>query len=226
MLRALQGNGLDILVRESIQNSLDAAGSKAAPVKVDFSIKEIAKRNVIGQFDESTQEKLNGEFKNDGSCQILLIKDTVTTGLTGDRHDENSKIYKLVYDIGRAQSDKAAGGSWGLGKTIYSNMGLGIVGFFTQTKESRNEVSQKLIFAGLEDETKDLAERFTNSPSGIAWWGDKNGDPITNQAKIKNLLKNFGSPSFDAGDTGTIIIIPFFGRSDSSLLPKTTNPLP
>jgi hypothetical protein len=226
VLRALQGNGLDILVRESIQNSLDAAKSKTTPVKVDFSIKEIAKRNVISQFDESTQEKLNGEFKNDDSCQILLIRDTGTTGLTGDPKDENSKIFKLVYDIGRAQSDEAAGGSWGLGKTIYSNMGLGIVGFFTQTKESGNEVSQKLIFAGLEDEKKVPAQRFTNSPSGIAWWGDKNGETITNQAKIKTLLKNFGSPSFDVGDTGTVIIIPFFGRSDSSLLPKTKNPLP
>jgi len=217
VLRTLEGtdlNSLDILVRESIQNSLDAATNKAHPVTVDFSIIERPKEAICSIFDQTTDEQLNRKFKDSPSCNVLTIRDTGTTGLTGDFEDDNSKIYKLIADIGRAQENAGAGGSWGLGKTIYYHMGTNIVGFYSQTRDSKNNVRSRLSFGYIEDERKDT-RLIPSTPSGIAWWGNEHGAPIHTKASILPILKKLGVPPFKADETGTCIIVPFFSQAES-----------
>src|SRR5690554_4405317 len=104
---------LDLLVRESIQNSLDA-GRPNEDVFVDFTIKKFDNDNLIKNFQRlKFKEKTN---------EMLIISDKNTEGLTGSFSYNDSKIgnlLKLVYNVGKPQEQEGAGGSWGYGKTIY-----------------------------------------------------------------------------------------------------------
>lgn len=227
VVRVLQGNGIDDLIRESIQNSLDAAEIQAKYINVDFTINSLNKNVVAHQFDKETARRIKGRFDNAGECRLLAIRDTGTTGLTGDYEDENSKMYKLVRDIGRAQDSAGAGGSWGLGKTIFYNVGPGIVGYYTRTKQGSNKYREQLIFSCIENEKKVREDqRITTSPTGIAWWLGKNGKPVANRSEIAKILDNFQISPFEKDETGTVVIIPFFGQSRSLLPRNTLNPAP
>jgi hypothetical protein len=219
VLRTLEGtelNPLDILIRESIQNSLDAAAEQNSSVEVDFSIKNRPKDAVCSIFDQDAERHINKKFADVPHCQVLTIRDTGTTGLTGDFEDENSKIYKLIADIGRAQENAGSGGSWGLGKTIYYHMGTNIVGFYSQSRNSKNKVVSSLSFGYIEDE-KNSNRLISQTPSGIAWWGGKGGAPIKNRTTILPILKKFGISPFEKAETGTCIIIPFFAQTENRL---------
>lgn len=218
VLRTLEGTDLqilDILVRESIQNSLDAFKNTRTSVSVDFSLKEMSLKPVCSIFDESTKSRLLKKFSDKDACKVLSIKDTGTTGLSGDYSDKNSKIYKLVGDIGRAQESEGAGGSWGLGKTCYYHMGTNIVGFYSRSLDGQNKIRSSLCFGYIEDERKSN-RLIKKTPTGIAWWGDGEGAPIHNQRTIDSILSKFGVCPFKEDETGTCIIIPFFGQAESA----------
>ena len=220
VVRVLQGNGIDDLVRESIQNSLDATKKGEKSIHVDFTLNTLKKETVTRQFERASAARMNDRFADEHECRLLAIRDTGTTGLTGNYDDENSKIYKLVRDIGRAQETAGAGGSWGLGKTIFYNVGPGIVGYYTQTKDENRRIQQRLIFSCIENERKLSADkRITTSPTGIAWWLGKDGKPISDSDEIDAILRSFGISPFKRNETGTVIIIPFFGQT-RPLLPQ------
>ena len=227
VLRILQGNGIDDLIRESIQNSLDAAEKKTKHIYVDFAINSLNKRILAHHFDKETARRINERFDNVGECRLLAIRDTGTTGLTGNYDDENSKFYKLTQDIGRAQDSPGSGGSWGLGKTIFYNVGPGIVGYYTRTKLGSNKYREQLIFSCIENE-KEVREdqRITSSDTGIAWWLGKNEKPVSNRSEISEILADLQISPFEKDETGTVIIIPFFGQSRSLIPLNTLNPAP
>jgi hypothetical protein len=114
---------LDLLIRESIQNSLDAAIPDAKEVRVDmfedtFNSNDIA--DILPQLDLQF-------FNNQNDCKYLAIRDSGTEGLTGIPYTKNRDIgrfQKLVFSITKAQEQKGAGGSHGIGKTIFSSWEL------------------------------------------------------------------------------------------------------
>jgi hypothetical protein len=216
-LRVLQGVDLNTLVRETIQNSLDAAAGDIS-VTVDFTISESPTAKICNIFDENTASRLDKKFKKVPASKVLVIRDTGTTGLTGGMNDPNSKIYKLIYDIGHTHPEEnaGAGGSWGLGKTIYYHMGAGLVGFYSQSHNSKNQLASSLAFSYIEDERK--TNRLINkTPTGIAWWGGAKGVPIHSKRSIEAILRKLGIAPFKEGETGTCIIIPFFAHAENLL---------
>ena len=86
ILRAIQNNSdplLDLFIRESIQNSLDA-GDKEIPVpyvSVDFIIKDFEAKKLNLSLDGIT-DSLSNRFPND-CYKFVAVKDINTTGLTG-----------------------------------------------------------------------------------------------------------------------------------------------
>ena len=92
VVRVLQGNGIDDLVRESIQNSLDAAKRGEESIHVDFTLNTLKKEIVTRQFERASAARLNDRFADEHECRLLAIRDTGTTGLTGNYDDENSRI--------------------------------------------------------------------------------------------------------------------------------------
>ena len=86
VLRAIQNNSdplIDLFIRESIQNSLDA-GDKSISipyVNIDFIVKEFNAKKLNHSLDGIT-DRLNKRFP-DEYYKFVAVKDTNTTGLTG-----------------------------------------------------------------------------------------------------------------------------------------------
>ena len=136
------------LVREAIQNSLDAgAGRKDAntPVRMRFSLAGIhnplpAERaaryfvgladhlNHINDLDDGITELLLADDISGGGVPFLVIEDAGTTGLTGnwEQYDDSvansaagNHFYWFFRNIGRSGKGDADNGSWGLGKWVF-----------------------------------------------------------------------------------------------------------
>ena len=104
LLKLIQNNSmpiLDLLVRESIQNSLDAANEIGNYVKVNF-ITGAFSANELNLELEGISASLNKRFSGD-KYEYLAIRDSNTVGLTGPLHydevqDNNyGNLLKLVY---------------------------------------------------------------------------------------------------------------------------------
>ena len=129
--------GTSYLVREVIQNSLDAAVSKSKPVRVVFSLFDgsaipnnienyvYGLRDGLKEFDPSIKFIGSVPKLNEG---FLVCEDFGTRGLEGDPElcqdpDENSKNREDFFWFWRnyARSDKQEGdiGRLGLGKAVY-----------------------------------------------------------------------------------------------------------
>jgi hypothetical protein len=219
LLRALQNEDmprLDLLVRESVQNALDAALERepGGEVRIGFHLRAHATETIASLLADGIDRKVLRERHPDGG-QLLEIRDSLTEGLTGPLgFDEigpdagHGNLLKLVYEIGRTRSDVNAGGSWGLGKTCYFQMGIGLVFYYSRIK--LGDVYQERLVASLvEDETRpDRLQRDTRT--GIGWWGAEEGlKPVTRTAQIQRTLDMLRVERFTGAETGTSIIIPF-----------------
>lgn len=218
ILRSLQNKSLpmiDLMVRESLQNSLDATLEKAETTKVDFTINKFHSESLAPHF-EKISDRLIEKFP--GEQGFISVGDKNTSGLTGDFASNNqavledSNFQKLVFGIGKNQDKEGAGGSWGLGKTSYFRMGIGIVIYYTRV-HTENGYEERLI-ASLIESPKQENRVLEESARGIAWWGEFDASrekiyPITNHKSIENVLKIFGLKNYINDETGTIIIVPY-----------------
>ena len=225
-LKSLQDNTiplLDLLTRESIQNSLDASSNEHDYVRVDFFEGTFDKQKLNSLFKE-IEPPLNKCFIKD-KYDFLAIKDVNTVGLTGPMDYEDIKnndygnLFKLVYEISKPQERAGAGGSWGFGKTVYFRIGIGLVIFYSRIKEN-GKYQSRLAATFVEDETKKciLPIYKNQNRRGIAWWGRKVDDnktiPITELKDINKVLSIFNIEPFKNSETGTTIIIPYINKKE------------
>lgn len=123
------------LVRESIQNSIDARVDLNQPVKVSIRIGELPAARA-GDYFQGLQNHLNAVFDDGnapsahGNCRYLAIEDFNTTGLTGDTNldtaplgGEASASYTYFVHV-EGQSNKGEGkkGKWGVGKIVFQKL--------------------------------------------------------------------------------------------------------
>ena len=228
LLRSFQNESLpvmDLIVRESIQNSLDAARADTRFVGVDFTIGEF-KPALLNAYFESVGPVLNARYGNK-TCKYLAIRDYNTVGLTGELHysevtDQNfGNLQKLIYEVSKPQTEEGAGGSWGLGKTVYFRIGIGLVIYYSRIIDENGNYASRLAATLVEDETKPDSliqyPRGTQIKRGIAWWGKKYGGlfggdstcPLTDQSSINNILQMLNISPYSGTNTGTTIIIPY-----------------
>lgn len=239
LLRLIQNNDtcrLDLLVRESIQNCLDAGDKVHDSVKVEFITGHFETKQISPYFERITHS-LNSKYP--GKQEYISIKDTNTVGLTGPIRYSDIKdgkfgnLLKLIYEISKPQDQSGAGGSWGLGKTVYFRIGIGLVIYYSRVKKEGffGGYESRLAAALVEDETKGnhLLPQNSNLQRGIAWWGStdpknrsgKHTVPVTDAREIRRILDAFGIQPFGDDETGTMIIIPFI---DSKKLLDETIP--
>ena len=185
LLRSFQNETLpplDLVVREAVQNSLDAAvHHDSGFVGVDFTIGDFEPA-LFNSYFESIGPVLNRRYENK-TCKYIAIKDFNTVGLTGKLHhsevtDQNfGNLQKLVYEVSKPQTEEGAGGSWGLGKTVYFRVGIGLVIYYSRIVDENGNYASRLAATLVEDETKaDGLIRYpegTRIKRGIAWWGEK-----------------------------------------------------
>lgn len=226
-LKTLQDNSiplLDLLIRESIQNSLDAATNEKDFVKVDY-MEGIFNKTKLNSIFDRIEEPLNNRFK-DNTYDFLAIRDYNTVGLTGPleyadiKNNEYGNFFKLVYEISKPQEKAGSGGSWGYGKTIFFRIGIGLVIFYTRIYENGHYQS-RLAATYVEDETRKgcIIPKYQNQGRrGIAWWGEKTGEnttrPLLDETEINKVLSIFGLQPYKEHETGTTIIIPYINGDE------------
>ena len=229
---------LDLLVRECIQNSLDAADADAVKsekypngyVKVCFKTGtfEAEKFNCLLS---GIENKLSNRFS--GTQSYIAIRDYYTAGLSGASALKDSPLdekgypiysnyLKLVRDIRKNQENSNAGGSHGVGKTIYSKIGAGVVIYYSRFKNADLSTYTSRIAVCLIEDHNDpnclLDAGLQQWAAGIANWGKKDPDdennflPIEDEREIKEFLNIFGIKSYEGKETGTSVVIPFIDK--------------
>lgn len=230
LLKLIQNNKtpvLDLLVRESVQNSLDAHKADAKSVTVEFCTGTFSSAS-LGNELEGIGAALSKRFPDD-KCQYLAVCDSDTVGLTGEMDVQNVKdnnygnLLKLVYEICKPQEAEGAGGSWGLGKTVYFRIGIGLVIYYSRIYEGNGKYSSRLAASFVENETNPNAmipQYKGLTRRGIAWWGETIREnttvPVTDENYIRKFLDIFGISPYTGDKTGTSIIIPYI-NSDTLL---------
>lgn len=226
--RLIQNNNmpvLDLLVRESIQNSLDARKQDSKYVEVDFFTGKF-KSEKLGKELQQITEPLFHKYGND-ECDFIAIRDSHTVGLTGvmDYKSVKDNVYgnllKLVYEICKPQETEGAGGSWGIGKTVYFRIGIGLVIYYSRIINDNGEYESRLATSLVENETDSNAMipiYKGMSKRGIAWWGTEVEEnvtqPVTDNDYIDEFLEIFGVKKYENDETGTTIIIPYINSEE------------
>src|SRR5699024_10564975 len=219
ILKSLQNNSLptvDLVIRESLQNSLDAQIPGSSDTVVEINIGTFDSEKFAVNFEEIDETLIK---KYPGQQKVLSISDKNTKGLTGDFRDNSqeslatSNFQKLIFSLGQKQTAEGAGGSWGLGKTSYSLIGAGVVLYYTRVKVPGNQYEERLIGALIENPKDESKRLLSKNERGIAWWGEYANDgetiyPITNPNEIERILNILGIERYD-DTTGTTVIIPY-----------------
>lgn len=228
LLRLIQNNNmpvLDLLVRESIQNSLDARKADSKYVEVDFLTGKFNSFR-LGNELECITDSLKQRY-GEGEYDFIAIRDSNTVGLTGVmdykmvQNNAYGNLLKLVYEICKPQEAEGAGGSWGIGKTVYFRIGMGLVIYYSRIMNEDGHYESRLAASFVENEL-DLNAMIPVYDGmirrGIAWWGertDKNRtQPVTDEKYIKEFLSIFGIEEYSGDETGTTIIIPYTDSED------------
>lgn len=158
--QSLNGTGFDLaelIAREAIQNSVDALDPDAGEdrVRVDFRIREFvgAEREAFESAARLADMRarfsavaLDGSCciaRRDGPLRVLYVDDYNTTGLAGDPRSNDSNFRKLLMNIGlsdKTAGDRESGGSYGLGKSVYSgNSRIQTIFAFSRTLDAQGE---------------------------------------------------------------------------------------
>lgn len=212
---------LDLYVRESIQNSLDAHNNHSKDVLVEYILGSFSHDALIPHIPGLLPDFY--EQHKGKKPQFIAIKDENTTGLTGkflmEEDGEIGNLRKLVFESHESKGDGNTGGSWGLGKTVFYRLGVGIVFYYSRVRLIDGRYQSRLVGALIEDEKKpnhiSCGEDFCRT--GMGWWGQHiQGNiikdkivPITDNNKIKEFLRLFNIDPYLDEDTGTCVIVPY-----------------
>ena len=235
------GTRLEAVIRESLQNSLDAADGGNAPVEVRIYFS--------GDDDKLPSEKLKPYFsggelrfkdpKNglvspenvmSGDCRFLVIEDFHTTGLTGitdarpidenldHRNDWNYYNY-FFRENGSTKVGAGTLGSWGAGKCVFQRASRLKCSFAYSVRDNYKPRAFVVGKATLQFHTD--ANHDTWKPDG--WFGikdDHNGEhkkhklPITDSAFITKFREDFNITRKD--EPGMSIVIPYISFTEDS----------
>jgi hypothetical protein len=228
LLRLIQNDELptlDLLVRESIQNSSDAVLEDRDYLDITFNIRKFQTERMSRHFT-GIDKQLIQRYGN-GENQSLVIRDKNTTGLEGPLHIEEvegtkyGNLLTLIYEISKPQEKEGAGGSWGLGKTIYFRTGMGLVVYYTRIKLPDGSFQSRLAGCLVENEKEEntLLEPESKGPKrGIAWWGKLRSEnqtaPVTDEEEVLEILNDMNVIPSKGEETGTAVVLPFVNEDE------------
>jgi hypothetical protein len=216
---------LQTVLRESIQNSIDAGrlGSGPSihiryrtlrPEQQAFLRKHVLSERIL--CDQTEKNVLNSIAKPD--LKVFEICDFNTTGLGGPTSgdaaaegEETLDFVNFLRNVGVTRDTHHGGGTYGYGKTsLYAMSACSSILVDTQTTDSNLPVRRFMgchlgsAFDAVAPDGK--RKRFT----GRHWWGLKDGeggiDPVTGETAA-TLSSSLGMPSRGDGQTGTTVMI-------------------
>lgn len=172
-MEIFRGSPVGSLVRETLQNSLDACKDSSLPVEVKYSFRKLPLHLFPGRDEliealtqcrmESSDQKSQDFFQNaiqvllQQDIEILTISDCNTVGLTGADGDKSGNWHRMVKSEGVSNNPGPSGGSFGIGKNaifncsslrtaFYSTMATdGEIAFQGVTKLSSHQVNGEQV---------------------------------------------------------------------------------
>lgn len=207
LLRGTNLSAADMLAREVIQNSWDAARklrtilSADIPFRMDFVFRELTgadKENFVSLCHlrdlQSQKVKAAGAARvpecgldsldDDTPLRVLQISDYGAHGLYGDPSlKKKSVLFNAVYYMGGSRKDVGMGGSYGVGKSA-----------FIRGSHARTAFIHSCFrpYPGESNASDPVTRRFL----GFCWWTDHEIDGVDydGRGRFVQLLQQGGSP--------------------------------
>ncbi|MFI8694701.1 hypothetical protein [Dietzia maris] len=216
---------MEVLVRETAQNSWDARGNSET---IDFrlNLRQLSPESLntlrSAVFIESGGELGLDKLLSRQEVWALEISDRGTVGLAGTtRTDlepvdgEPTNFIDFVYDLGAPKREGMTGGTYGYGKTIsYSSSGVGTVLIWSRSQNG-GKLENRLIGSAIGPSFSMSGRRYT----GRHWWGDvlpndERVEPIIG-THASDIAQKIFSETHEGETTGTSILIldPDFGEA-------------
>ncbi|HYM61741.1 MAG TPA: hypothetical protein VEZ11_12720 [Thermoanaerobaculia bacterium] len=213
----------DALVREAIQNSLDARRGRST-VRVRFRLATGAHALAperAGAYLHGLAEHLEAiDIRAplaDEPVPFLTIEDAGTRGLTGDpeadpdlddSRGEKNDFYFFWRNVGRTVKGELDRGRWGLGKSVFS-VASRIRTMFGLTLRADDErrpllLGQSVLKTHVIDGTK-------YDPYGFFAHGKGLARPIETKPQIERFVRDFG---LARAEPGLSIVVPMFRHED------------
>jgi hypothetical protein len=211
---------LQILIRESVQNSWDARRDEGEPVSFTVRIRVLAveEQQALSEIfsdlpSASRTRNAIADSLRKPRLAVLEISDSGTSGLGGPvRADEEPKagdhpdFVNFFRNVGSARDRELGGGTYGYGKSAlfrFSQCGT-LVGYTRATAAGRD--TTRLIGCSLGEEFEHRRVRYT----GRHWWGRKSDDgivdPVTG-ATADSLAASLGLKRRTREDFGTSLLV-------------------
>lgn len=225
---------VDALIREAVQNSLDAKSNNENKVLIKIKILEVEENKIPDLYkylnkDELKKHleasKLDGDFFDVRPVRILLIEDYGTSGLTGsiDLHDDNP-FCDFWRRIGVSHKGGRNLGRWGLGKLVFSGVSA-IRTFFGVTKQEGGHSGPLLMGQAVLLNHSIDGDRY-ESHGFYSQQVENNGDlqiPVVDREEIERFCEFFGVER--EGESGLSVVIPYLidGVDEKKLLDALIN---
>lgn len=224
---------IQTVIRESIQNSIDAARIGGGP-SVLLRVRTLSpdehavlRDEVMSQLpaERSSRDKLRKAL-GAPALRVMEICDFNTTGLGGPlsadepSDDESPDFVNFVRNVGAARDTDQGGGTYGYGKTVLYSMSRCATILLDTMATHRGCRGRRLmgchLGAAYDGELQDgTRRRFT----GRHWWGNCSSqgsvDPLLDESAGR-LATSLGMPYRGEEDTGTSVMIldPRFDSDD------------
>jgi hypothetical protein len=215
------------LVRESIQNSLDARLDDSKPVRVVFTLGQKLSGSGHNRYFDGLQGHLDAVFGKDkavnldSSMNYLLVEDFNTTGLTGasnkaevpsgTKPSDSSYIF-FIHIEGEGSKGDGKRGKWGVGKIVFPRMSAAKSFFAFSTRSAENApdgrtticIGQSILkFHDFKNERVQPDGWFGTSTDEV--FKPLDDDSTKEFAKFWNLTRGH--------ETGLSIVIPYVNES-------------
>lgn len=213
---------LELLVRESAQNSWDAALAGSTPMfGVDYRVLSDNQRNLVADvvFAEGREYTFLSVSLMKRELDVLEIWDRGTTGLNGPIRSDltvpkgvPTNFIDLIYMIGSSNKEQSAGGNYGFGKSsAFKSSDAKAIVYWTVCRNEFGRLEHRIIASGVSNEF-DIGGR---SHVGRHWWGKELEDPVTGETRLEPIVgseaQELGealfSRKFLGDETGTSILI-------------------
>lgn len=223
LLRATSAlSRLELLVRETLQNSWDARDDEWTPAygvrvyRMDDEVKQLLRENVFTDLPDSLTDLADCLRAPD--VHAIEIYDRGTVGLNGPFRasevavdGEKNNFNSFVFDIGTTKTSAHSGGTFGFGKTAsFEVSNAHSVVYWSRCRTQRGDVEHRLIACTLHDPYEEGNARYT----GAHWWGDPGDEdivPIRGKAAAElgeSIFRtHFGDTDDGDPETGTSILI-------------------
>ena len=211
---------IEVLVRETVQNSWDARlpGKRTvqydiAGWELDNSQRSVLDNNVFACYPDNVGWE---QFENE-PITVLAISDRNTSGLGGPTRadavsDEETPrdFVDFIRNVGTPRDKHLGGGTYGFGKSsLYLASHVSTICVYTRCKTTRG-LESRFIAATLGPSYKVSQGLGKGMYTGRHWWGSKAEDGIVEPVIGRSadaLARGLGMPEFDDSETGTTLLV-------------------